>query len=203
MLLILHDSSEMNVSPSINSILIRVYPRKRGWPDLPRQQFLNLPFSISLDSWRPFSPNQRSCSPSLLASSTSSLVVLASSCPSPQTPALFSERAHHPSPTHARTFSLHLPLPCEPLFPSNHNTSIRSSVLFFSISFASHIALTIALSVLLKIAVSFSLKHHVALPYNTKKKKTKLVQWAGKTNKQANMFSNPPPPPSYLKYEAK
>ena len=29
-----------------------------------------------------------------------------------------SENAHHPSSTHARTISLHLPLPSEPLFPS-------------------------------------------------------------------------------------
>ena len=57
-------------------------------------------------------------SPSPLASSTSSLVVLASYCPSLRTPTLFSEHAHHPSSTYARTISLHLPLPSEPLFPS-------------------------------------------------------------------------------------
>ena len=50
----------------------------------------------------------------------------------------------------------------------NPNISISSFVLFFSISFAPHIALTIALSVLLKIAISFSLTHHVSLPCNTK-----------------------------------
>ena len=48
----------------------------------------------------------------------------------------------------------------------NPNISIRSSVLFFSISFAPHITLTITLSVLLKIAISFSLRHRVSLPYN-------------------------------------
>ena len=48
----------------------------------------------------------------------------------------------------------------------NHNISIRSSVFFFSISFVPHIAHTIALSVLLKIAISFSFKHHVSLPFN-------------------------------------
>ena len=67
------------------------------------QQSLQLPLSISLDSWHPFSPNQHSCSPSRLVSSTSSLVVLASSCPSLQTPMLFSKHAHHPSSTHACT----------------------------------------------------------------------------------------------------
>ena len=47
---------------------------------------------------------------------TSSLVVLASCCPSLQTPMLFSKPAHHPSSTHARTISLHSSLPSEPLF---------------------------------------------------------------------------------------
>ena len=59
----------------------------------------------------------------------------------------------------------HMPLPPHSihLCHLNHcfliipNISIRSSVLFFSISFAPHIALTIALLVLLKIAISFSL----------------------------------------------
>ena len=78
----------------IKPILIQVYPQKWGWLDLPQQQSLYFPFSRGewelerewefnfLDSWRAFSPNQCSCSPSPLASSTSSLVVLASSCPS-------------------------------------------------------------------------------------------------------------------------
>ena len=43
---------------------------------------------------------------------------------------------------------------------------ISSSVFFLSISFTPHIDLTIALSVLLKISISFSLKHHVSLPCN-------------------------------------
>ena len=46
----------------------------------------------------------------------------------------------------------------------NPNISITSSGLFFSISFAPHIALTITVSVLLKIAISFSLRHHITLP---------------------------------------
>ena len=49
---------------------------------------------------------------------TSSLVILASSCPSLQTPMLFSKHAYHPSTTHAGTISLRLPLPSEALFPS-------------------------------------------------------------------------------------
>ena len=43
---------------------------------------------------------------------------------------------------------------------------ISSSVFFLSTSFTPHIDLTIALSVLLKITISFSLKHHVSLPCN-------------------------------------
>ena len=39
---------------------------------------------------------------------TSSLVILASSCPTVQTSTLFSKYAHHPSSTHACTISLHL-----------------------------------------------------------------------------------------------
>ena len=57
-----------------------------------------------------------SCSPSPLAFSMSSLVVLASSFPSLQIPMLFSKHAHHPSFTHAHTISLHSLLPSEPLF---------------------------------------------------------------------------------------
>ena len=64
--------------------------------------------SILLDSWHPPSPNQHSYSPSLLVSSTSSLVVLASSCPSLQTPMLFSKHAHHPSSTHTHTAPSHI-----------------------------------------------------------------------------------------------
>jgi len=64
-------------------------------------KMVRIRWKILLDSWSPFSPNQRSCSPSPLASSTSSVVVLVSSCPSLQTPTLFTERAHHPSSTHA------------------------------------------------------------------------------------------------------
>ena len=106
--------SDQQHSNQIKPILIRVYSRKRGWPDLPQHQSLLLPFSISLDSWRPFSPNQRSCSPSPLASSTcffgrpGFLLPLTSNS---------SERAHHPSSTHARTISLHSPFPSGPLFP--------------------------------------------------------------------------------------
>ena len=55
----------------INPILIRVYPHKQGWPDLPHSNSnLSLPLSISLNSRHPPSPNQHSCSPSPLASST-------------------------------------------------------------------------------------------------------------------------------------
>ena len=106
---------------------------------------LKLPLSISLNSWRSFSPNQRSCSPSPLASSTSSLVVLASSFPSLQTPTLFSERAHHPSSTHALTISIHSPLPSEPLFPSIL-TSPSVPLFSFSPSILHHSLLSLFLS---------------------------------------------------------
>ena len=46
------------------------------------------------------------------------------------------------------------------------NMSINSSLFLRSNSFTPHIARIIALSVLLKIAISFSLKHHASLPYN-------------------------------------
>ena len=74
------------------------------------------PLSISLNSWHPFL--RHSCSPSPLAFSTSSLVILTSSCPSLQTPVLFSKHANHPSSTHARIISLHSSLPSKPLIPS-------------------------------------------------------------------------------------
>ena len=63
-----------------------------------------------------------------------------------------------------RTISHHSPLHSERLSPSILTSP--SSVLFFAISFEPHIALTIPLSVLLKIDISFSPKHHVSLPYN-------------------------------------
>ena len=44
--------------------------------------------------------------------------------------------------------------------------SINFSLFLRSNSFTPHIARIIALSVLLKIAISFSLKHHASLPYN-------------------------------------
>ena len=95
---------------SINPILIRVYPCKQGWQDLAHSNS-NLSNSHSPSCLiilrHPPSPNQHSCSPSPLASSTSSLVILASSCLSLQTLMLFSKHAHHPSLTHACTISLH------------------------------------------------------------------------------------------------
>ena len=90
----------------IKLILIRVYPRNRGGRIYPCSNLSKSHFP--------------SCFPSPLASSISSLAVLASSCPSLQTPTLFSERAHHPSSGHAHTISLHSPLPSELLFPSVH-----------------------------------------------------------------------------------
>ena len=46
------------------------------------------------------------------------------------------------------------------------NMSINSLLFLRSNSFTPHIARIIALSVLLKTAISFSLKHHASLPYN-------------------------------------
>ena len=51
-------------------------------------------------------------------SSTSSLVILASSWFTLQAPTLFLKHAHHPSSTHALTMSLYSPLPSERLSPS-------------------------------------------------------------------------------------
>ena len=45
------------------------------------------------------------------------------------------------------------------------NISINSFVIFLSINLTPHMALNIALSVLLKIATSPSVRHHVSLPY--------------------------------------
>ena len=103
-------------------ILIHVYPRKWGWPDLPHFGS-NLPNShspsCSIHSILFLQTNTVALLFHLIASSTFSLVVLTSSCgPSLQIPTLFSKRAHHPSSIHVRTISLHLPLPSEPLFPS-------------------------------------------------------------------------------------
>ena len=100
-------------SSLINPILIWVYLPKWGWPDL-RHSNSNLSNSGLKAS---------SSKPTLLLSFSTcifhiSLVVLASSCPSLQTPTLFSKHAHHPSSTHACTISLHSPLSYEPLFPS-------------------------------------------------------------------------------------
>ena len=46
------------------------------------------------------------------------------------------------------------------------NISISSFIFFLSTNFTPHIDLTMALSVLLKIAISLSLKHHASLPYS-------------------------------------
>jgi len=47
------------------------------------------------------------------------------------------------------------------------NIPISSSVIVLSINLTPHIALPVLLSVLLKIAISFTLKRHVSLPYNS------------------------------------
>ena len=71
-----------------------VYPRKWGWPDLPHSN------SILSNSYSPFrSTHGILLQTNALVSSTSSLVILTSSCPSFQTPMLFSKHAHHPSLT--------------------------------------------------------------------------------------------------------
>jgi len=49
---------------------------------------------------------------------------------------------------------------------SRPSIDINSSEFLLSTSFMPHIPLIIALSILLKIAVSFSCKHHVSLPYS-------------------------------------
>ena len=63
------------------------------------------------------------------------------------------------------TMLLHSPLPFYPTFPSSPTSPSAPPVSFYSLILP-HIDLTMALSVLLKIAISCSLKHHVSLPYN-------------------------------------
>ena len=67
------------------------------------------------------------------------------------------------------TCSYHLtPFACAILSKVSFKPSIfiKSSVFFLSTSFTPHIDFTMALSVLLKIVISFSRKHHVSLPYD-------------------------------------
>ena len=130
-------------------VLIQVYPCKWGWPDLLYP--ILIPISISLNSRHPPSPNQHSCSPSPLESSMSSFI----------------GNPHFllPFPSNSNIFFKTYPSSLLNTCPY-HLTPFLHSVLFFSISFAPHIVLTIALLVLLKNAILFSLKHHVSLPYN-------------------------------------
>jgi len=69
------------------------------------------------------------------------------------------------------------------------NIPISSSVLIRSIRLTPHIALTILLSVLLKIAISFSLKHHISLPYNTLENVFLYLQWKASPTLQLTTFS--------------
>ena len=74
-------------------------------------QLLVLRPSTCLVSGRPPSSNQSSLSPSPLASSRSSLVVLAFSCHSLQDPEQPSKHYRHPSSAHVHTIKLHSLLP--------------------------------------------------------------------------------------------
>ena len=140
---------------SINPILISVYPCKRRWPDLPH-------FASNLS-------NSHSPSHSIQGTSCFSKTILLlsfSACvfhvffgrphfllPSLQTPMLFSKHANPSSLLN--TCLYHLTPFAFAIWTTvsvSLNISIRSSVLFFSISFAQHIALTIALLALLKIS---------------------------------------------------
>ena len=104
-----HTRQNLNFPSSsiINPILIRVYPRKWGWPGLPHSNSnLSNAHSPSHSIHGILLLQTNTLALLLhLHLSTFSLVVLASSCPSLQTPALFSKHAHHPSSTHARTIS--------------------------------------------------------------------------------------------------
>ena len=127
------------------------------------QQSLPLPLSISLDSLHPPSSNQHSFStcdlhvflgrPHFLFPFTSNFDAFLKTWPSP----LLNTCLYHLTPFTVVIWTT---------VSFNPNISIKSSVLLLSFSFAPHIAFTIALSVLLKINISFSLKHHVSLPYN-------------------------------------
>ena len=102
-----------------NPILIRAYPRKRGWPDLPH---CNSNLSNS------HSPSHLIQGIFLLQTNTLALLLhlrlpflfwsssfLLSFTSNSNA---FIKHANHPSSTHACTISLHSPLPSEPLFPS-------------------------------------------------------------------------------------
>ena len=64
------------------------------------------------------------------------------------------------------TIVLRPPWLVHPKYPINPENSISSWLLLFSINLTLHIALIVAFSVLLKIAISFSLWHHVSLTYS-------------------------------------
>ena len=127
-------------------------------------QLLTLCLPICLDLRHPPSSNQSSLSPPSLASSRFSLVVLTFYCHSLQDPEQPSKHFYHPSSAHVHLTPFSVA--SRSIVSFNPNMSLCSSVVFLSTTFRLHIALKIALSVLLKIAFSFSFKHYVSLPYS-------------------------------------
>ena len=75
-----------------------------------------------------------------------------------------------PSLSHFHFFPQNMTVPphttCFSILSKDSFMSINSSLFLRSSSFTPHIAWIIALSVLLKIAISFFLKYHASLPYN-------------------------------------
>ena len=124
-----------------------------------------LHLSTIFDSGHPPSLNQSFLSSLPLASSTSSLVVLAFSCHSLQN----LENSQNVIIIHPQ----HMSVPsnsiccCQTIYSFfNPSMFISSIVVFLSPTFLRNMALVIALSVLLKIAFSFSFKYHVSFPYS-------------------------------------
>ena len=97
-----------------------------------------------------------------LAFSMPYLVAHTLSFPSLQNLTLFLTFHHYSFSKHTHTIALHSPRPAHPKYLSTQQTHI-SSWLLFSINLTPYIANIVAFSVLLKIAISFSLRHHVLL----------------------------------------
>ena len=127
-----------------------------GLPNLPHS---NSNLTNSRYSWHPPFLNQNSCCPSPLASSTSLVTSLPLAfhfklqCLCQNIPIIPPQ--HMPVPSHSICLAISTTVSFNP------SISIRSCP-----KPNLHIALTIVLSVLLKTAFSFSLKHHVSLLHN-------------------------------------
>ena len=154
----------MQIAPPIiiNPVLIRFFPRQRRWP--------NTPHSLR-DRSHSFPPSRSICNPIFFTLSSTCLFHVIFGRPRFRCPftsiiiaffSILSSSLLIKCPYHVTPFVF--AIQSNVFFKPN--ISISSSVFFLSTNFTPHIDLTMALSVLLKIAISLSLKHHVSLPYN-------------------------------------